>query len=57
MMITVSVIFDTGYTYSCYSKKVEFVDIEESKLPRNIKGVAKDLDITGFFIAEYSIRI
>ena len=41
MVRSVSVIFDTGYTYSNYFNKLDFVKLEEKILPRNIKGIAK----------------
>ena len=53
---SVSVIFDTGATYSCSSNKVDFVNIEEKTPPRNIKGIAKVIEISGFGIVEYSVR-
>ena len=56
MVSSVSVIFDTGATYSCSSKKGDFVKLEEKKFPRNIKGIAKGLEISGFGIVEYSVR-
>ena len=55
MVGLISVIFDTGYTYSCSSKKVGFLDIEEKVFPRNIKGIAKGLEISGFGIVEYYV--
>ena len=55
-VIPVSVIFDTGDTYSCSSNKGEFVNLEEKTLPINIKGIEKGLDIYGFRIVEYSVR-
>ena len=55
MVSSVSVIFDTGATYSCSSNKGYFVKLEE-KLPRNLKGIAKGLEISGFGIVEYSVR-
>ena len=57
MVISVSVIFDTVDTYSCYSSKVDFVNLEEKMLARKIKGTAKGLDIYGFGIVKYSVRI
>ena len=30
--------------------------LEEKMFPRNIKGIAKDLEISGFGIVEYSVR-
>ena len=56
MVISVSVIFDTGVTYSCSSNKGDVVKLEEKTLPINIKGIAKGLEIYGFGIFEYSIR-
>ena len=56
MVRLVSVIFYTGYTYSCSSNKGYFVELEEKKFPRNLKGIAKVLEISGFGIVEYSIR-
>ena len=41
MVSSVSVIFDTGATYSCFSNKGEFVKLEEKKFPRKLKGIAK----------------
>ena len=32
------------------------MDIEENMFPRNIKGIAKGLDISGFGIVEYFVR-
>ena len=56
MVSSVSVIFDTGETYSCSSNKGDFVKLEEKKFPRNLKGIAKVLDISGFGIVEYYVR-
>ena len=56
MVSSVSVIFDTGVTYSCHSNKGDFVNLEEGKSPRNLKGIAKGLEISGFGIVEYSDR-
>ena len=56
MVSSVSVIFDTGVTYSCSSNKGDFVKLEEKNIPRNLKGIAKGLEIYGFGIAEYSVR-
>ena len=56
MASSVSVIFDTGATYSCYSNRGDFVKLEEKKLPRNIKCIAKCLEISGFGIVKYSVR-
>ena len=54
MVRSVSFIFDTGDTYSCSSNKGDFVKLEEKKLPINLKGIAKGLEISGFGIVEYS---
>ena len=56
MVSSVSVIFDTGATYSCSSNKVKFVKLEEKKFPRKLKGIVKGLEISGFGIVEYSVR-
>ena len=48
MVSSVSVIFYTGYTYSCSSKKGDFVKLEENTSPINLKGIAKGLEISGF---------
>ena len=56
ILISVSVIFDTGATYSCSSNKGDFVNLEDKMLPRKIKGIAKGLEISGFGIVEYSVR-
>ena len=56
MMISISVIFDTGANYSCSSSKGYFLELEENVLPRNIKGIEKGLDISVFGIVKYSIR-
>ena len=48
IVISLSVIFDTGDTYSCSSKKGDFVKLEEKMFPINIKGIAKGLEISGF---------
>ena len=55
MVRSVSVIFDTGATYSCSSNKGYCVNLEEKKFPRKLKGIAKDLEISGFGIVEYSV--
>ena len=55
-VISVSVIFDTVATYSCYSNKVDFVKLEEKTPPINIKGIEKFLEIYGFGIVKYSVR-
>ena len=51
-----SVIFDTGVTYSCSSEKGDFLKLEENTFPRNITGIEKGLDISGFGIVEYSVK-
>ena len=56
MMGSVSVIFDTGATYSCSSNNGDFVNLEEKKYPRKLKGIEKGLEISGFGIVEYSVR-
>ena len=56
MMSSVSVIFDTGATYSCSSNKGDFVKLEGKKFPRKLKGITKGLEISGFGIVEYSFR-
>ena len=56
MVSSVSVIFDTGDSYSCYSKKGYFVKLEENMLPRNLKDIAKGLDVYGFGIVKYSVE-
>ena len=53
---SVSFIFDTRDTYSCSFHKGYFVKLEEKIFPRNIKGIAKFLEISGFGIVKYSIR-
>ena len=45
-----SVIIYTGATYSCSSNKGDFVNLEEKTLPRNLKGIAKVFEISGFGI-------
>ena len=57
MLSSVSVIFDTGATYSCSSNKVDFVNLEEKKFPRKLKGIVKGLEISGFGIVEFYVRI
>ena len=57
MLRSVSVIFDTGDTYSCSYNKGYFVKLEEKTFPRNLKGIAKGLKIYRFGIVEYSFRI
>ena len=56
IVISVSIIFYTGSTYSCSSNKGYFLKIEEKTFPRNIKDIAKDFDISEFGIVEYSVR-
>ena len=56
MARSVLVIFDTGDTYSFYSNKGDFLELEENTFPRNIKGIAKGLEVSGFGIVEYSAR-
>ena len=56
MVSSVSVIFDTGATYSCSSNKEYFEKHEENKFPKMLKGIAKGLEISGFGIVEYSVR-
>ena len=56
MVSSVSVLFDTGDTYSCYSNKGYSLKLEEKTPPRNIKITAKGLEISGFGIVEYSVR-
>ena len=53
---SVSVIFDSGATYSCSSNKGDLVNIEEKTFQRNTKGIAKGLEISRFGIVEYSVR-
>ena len=56
MVISVAVIFDTGATYSYSSNKGDFLKLEEKTFSRNLKGIAKGLEIYGFGIVEYSVR-
>ena len=56
MVSSASVTFDTGSTYSCYYNKGYFVKLEDNTWPRNIKGIEKGLDISGFGIVKYSVR-
>ena len=56
MVSSVSVIFDTGATYSCSSNKVVLVKLEEKTFPKKLKGIAKGLEISGFGTVEYSVR-
>ena len=57
MVLSVSVIFVTGATYSCYSNKGYFVKLEEKKFPRKLKGIAKGLEISGFGIVEFMSEV
>ena len=45
MLSSVSVIFDTGATYSCSSNKGDFVKLEYKMFPRNLKGISKGLEV------------
>ena len=56
MMSSVSVIFETGYTYTYSSNKASFVKLEEKISPRNIKVIAKGLEVYGFGIVKYSVK-
>ena len=47
MVRSVSVIFDTGDTYSCSSNKRDFVKLEEKTFPRKLKGTTKGPEISG----------
>ena len=53
---SVSVIFDTGATYSCSYNKGDIVKLEDNIFPRKIKGISKGLEIYGFGIVGYSVR-
>ena len=57
MVISVSLIFDTGDTYSCYSNKGESVKLEYHIFKRNIRSITKGLAVSGFGIVQYSVRI
>ena len=46
MVRSVSVIFDTGDTYSCFSNKGYFVELEEKTFPRKLKGIENALEIS-----------
>ena len=46
MVSSVSVIFYTEATYSCSSKKGDFLKLEEKKFPRKLTGIAKGLEIS-----------
>ena len=56
MVSLVSVIFDTGATYSCSFNNGYFVDLEEKIFPRKPRGIAKGLEISVFGIVEYYAR-
>ena len=56
IVISVSVIFDTGYPYSCSSNKGDLVKLEEKTFPMKLKGISKGLEISGFEIVGYSVR-
>ena len=56
MVSSVSVIFDSGDTYSCSSNKGYFVKLEENTSPRKLVGIENGLDISVFDIVEYSVR-
>ena len=53
---SVSVIFDTGATYSCYYNKGDCVKLEEKTSSINLKGIETFLEISGFEIFDYSVR-
>ena len=57
MMISISVIFDTGSTYSCSSKKEGFVNHEDKMFPIKLKGIANCIEISILGIVKYSVRI
>ena len=44
--------YDTVSTYSCSSKKIDFVDLEKKIPPINIKVIAKGLDIYVFWFLD-----
>ena len=56
MVRSISVIFDTISTYSCSFDKGKILNIEEKTFPRNLKGIEKVLEISGFRIVKYSFR-
>ena len=56
MVISVSVILDTGDNYACSSNKGYFMDLEDKTFPRKLKGIEKGLEISGFGIIEYYVR-
>ena len=53
---SVSVIFDTGGTYSCYFNNGEFLKLEEKVFQNKLKVIAKGLEIYGFGIVKYYVR-
>ena len=53
---SVSVIFDTGTTYSCSYNQEYFMKLEEKTFSRKLKGIAKGFEIYGFGIIGYSVR-
>ena len=50
IVISDSVIFDTGATYSCYYNKGDCVKLEEKTSSINLKGIETFLEISGFEI-------
>ena len=56
MVISISVISNTGSTCSCSSKNGYFLYLEEKMLPINLKGIEKVLEIYGFGIVKYYFR-
>ena len=56
MVSSVSVIFDTVYTYSCSFNRGYFFKLEYNIFPGKLKGIAKILEIYRFGIVEYSVR-
>ena len=57
IMRPVSVIFDNGATYSCYSNMRYFVYLEYNPPPRKLKSIYKYIETYRFGIVEYSVRI
>ena len=57
MVSSVSVIFENVATYSYSSNMGDFVNIEDKTFPGNLKGIEKGLEISGFGIVEYYVRI
>ena len=53
---SVSLIFYNGATYSCSYNKGDFLKLEDKTFPRNLKDIAKGLEISGSGIVEYSVR-